>query len=75
LRNNLKVKKRNKKISKWRALIKNQNENGLNSKIPIATVPELPTVSKPKMEPMVPCDQNQHIIYRWKEHREENTIR
>jgi hypothetical protein len=54
------------KKSKWR---------GLNSKIPIATLLVLLTVSKSKMELMVSCDENPHIVYRWKEHGEENTMR
>jgi hypothetical protein len=42
---------RNKKINKWRAPIKNQNGDGLNSKILIATltratVPELAPLPK-----------------------------
>jgi hypothetical protein len=53
--------------SKWRwAKFKNSH---------LATVPRFSTIQNPKMVMMVPCDENPHIIYYWKEHEEENIMR
>jgi hypothetical protein len=58
-------------MSKWRAPIKNQNGVGPNLKNfrflqYRATLSSFSTVQKLKMVMMVPCDENPHIMYRWK---------
>jgi hypothetical protein len=69
-----------RKISKWRAPIKNQNggakfENSYTATIPRYSNPSLCTGQNSKMVMVLPCDENTHIIYRWKEYGEENTMR
>jgi hypothetical protein len=60
--------------------LKNKMEWGQIRKFPYCYSPALqyPSLSaaqNSKMVMVLPCDENPHIIYRWKEHGEENTMR
>jgi hypothetical protein len=54
--------------------LKNKMERG-QIRNAIATVPRASTAYNSKMVMVLPCDENPHIIYRCKEHGEENTMR